>query len=166
MARAARIDSELWVRTSYSMCPSVISRIATSQKLYGKHGVVVTSGVANVVPDEPFNIVVTHFSNSKQTLPKNQSIAAAFPHRTDVVSSSAKLAEVLRFSTGAEDLSKVGEKTSKTGEAISPVLSTTLSLSASARGNAEKFVEETIAKNKEGPLAISDATIDHLSPEL
>lgn len=82
------------------------------------------------------------------------------------MSSSPKLAQVLRFSTGAEDLSKVGEKTSKTGEAISPVLSTTLSLSASARGNAEKFVEETIEKNKGGPLAISDATLDHLSPEL
>lgn len=83
--------TQVFVPVTTKRCGTIC--IQLSKKPYDRHGVVATNGVANVVLDEKFKILVANFGISRQTPPKNQVIAEKLLRRTAFVLGSVRLAK-------------------------------------------------------------------------
>ena len=149
-------ESQRWIRVMTKRHGSVL--VEPSPSLYEKQQCSVSNGIAQAEPLRPFRILCANFSKLHQRLVKNQVVAQALSHPTEVRESNVSFADALGLIDANESLSKHRTTATDKASLLSKTIDTiTTKLLADERVSS--------AKNDEGKLSVEDIDLSTVPRE-
>ena len=100
-------QSQAWVKVSTKRHGNIV--VQPLPKLFELHSLACANGIASVLPNVAFRILVANTSDIPRRIVRNQNVAVALPHPTQVTETSLSLADVVGMTPDLAQVSPTAE---------------------------------------------------------